>query len=181
MNIFLKSSVLAMAAAVATGIAAAPSFADGMAYLGLGNSARNQLLSSDVDANDLSTLTSAQMAELDAILHVSGSAVERNDAARAIIERSARNARLGRPAGESAHAAQLIAGADRNLRAAGIRDVDAATLSLGTVLRLSRVFSDHDGNGYAAEARAILNEAPRHARFAGTAADEMIRETNSAH
>lgn len=172
MNVLFRSTGMAMAAAVATLIAASPGLAGDDAYAWIDSAVRNQLLSSGVPETAFSTLSPSQLGEVSALLGTSDSARDKFDAARAVIERDSRTGRLSQPARAFPDSGPLVGGVAQKLRAAGIEGVDPSALSLGSVQRLSQVFSENEGELQVASARAILDESARHARLSRTLAED---------
>lgn len=170
MNVLIRSSVMAMAAAVATITASPPGLADDVMDAWAGGSVRNALLPGAAESA-FSNLSRSQLRELSALFTTTDGAGEQIAAAEAVIERDQRAARLSRPARTFPHAANAVADVARDLRAAGIDGVDPAALGLGTVQRLSQVFSKHDDESRAASAIAILEQPDRRAQLSRTVAE----------
>lgn len=171
MNILTRVSILVMAGAAFTGMAAPRGVAADAGYGQPGQPIRNLLASPAASDDGIAPLSRAQLRELSSVADSTDGSGDQRAAARAIIERSARNARLRQPAGASPHAAGLVADVRQELRAEGIGGVDPATLSLRDVHRLAQVFARQDGNHRRGAALAILEEASRNARLAQTVAE----------
>ncbi|WP_138934313.1 hypothetical protein [Roseovarius arcticus] len=171
MKTLSRTSTLLMASALVSAMTASAGFADSAAYDTLNETLNRELTAVGVADANIGQLTHDQIGQLSAVFSEKSDPTVQKEEAEKIISGSAT-----RPVSRD----QMVAGVRENvgadLKAAGINDVDPASLSLGTVEKLSKVFSTVDEPSQHEAAMAVLNDAPHSAPMMNSVADFPSKE-----
>src|SRR5680860_1611892 len=151
-----RTSKLLMATALVSAMTATVGFADSAAYKNLDQTLSRELTEVGVADANIGQLTHEQIGKLSAVFSEKSDATVKKAAAEKII-----NVPAVRPVSRDQMVAGIRDNVGADLKNVRINDVDLASLTLGTIEKLSKVFSSGDQPSQREAAMAVLNSAPK--------------------